>query len=55
MTPNRLDVWFAYGISGFFSSKYEAEIAVRALFPDEDPDQRYARIHFKTYVKEDSL
>lgn len=41
------EIWFANGLSHAFLSKEEAEKMLREVFPDEDPEKRYARLYYR--------
>ena len=47
------DVWYVQGESDvptLWETKEDAEKYARYLFPDEDPDTRYARIYFREVI-----
>lgn len=46
-----LTLWYVNGDPAFtlVPTKIEAETHARKLFPHEDPDKRYARIHYKEF------
>jgi len=58
-------VWFVYGDPDtnpeapvrvtLFETKYAAEVAARLWFPNENPDQRYCRIHYVDVLEERDL
>lgn len=51
------EVWYVIGDPDhfLFATKMAAEIYARQLFPEADPDARYARIRFKNVYTESDL
>jgi hypothetical protein len=45
-----VELWYVFGASGMYPTKIVAEEAARLRFPHEDPDARYARIGYRTFI-----
>lgn len=47
-------LWRVVGIAGkLYPTKMAAEVAARLQFPDEGPDERYARVFYRRFILED--
>lgn len=51
------EIWYVLGDQDrhLFATKMAAEIWARHLYPNADPDARYARIRFKNVFEESDL
>ena len=46
-------LWYVRGLEGqYWTVKLDAEAAARKAFPDEGPQQNYARVFYKTFYEE---
>ena len=49
LIDDTVELWYARGLEDYYPTKLCVEIALRARYPDEDEDTRYARIYFHTF------
>lgn len=50
----QVKLWYLTGYPGhYFTTKLAAEVAARRVFPLEEYAERYARLGFKTFYKEE--
>lgn len=48
-----VEMWYVQGVVGeYFTTRLAAEVRARAAYPQETPDQRYARVFFNRFFKE---
>lgn len=50
-----VELWYVRGTLGWYPTKLSAEVAARAMFPDETPSERYARIFSNRFINEHGL
>lgn len=50
-----VELWKVRGLPTYYPTKIVAEMAARRYFPNEDEVDRYGRIGFVRFVREDTL
>ena len=49
-----VQLWYVRGLEGqYWTVKLDAEAAARKAFPDEGPQQNYARVWFRKFYQEE--